>query len=41
MHGSFSLKAAERKKKCQNPFPALLRRKKVPTATNPKGGGLS
>ena len=24
---------------CQNPFPAILRRKKVPMATKPRGGG--
>ena len=28
-----------KKKNCQNPFQAILRRKKVPTATKPRGGG--
>ena len=29
-----------REKNCQNPFPAILRQKKVPTATKPGGVGV-
>ena len=28
-----------RRKNCQNPFSAILRQKKIPTATKPRGGG--
>ena len=37
-YGYFSTNIVE-KKKCQNPFPAILRRKEKVLITKPRGGG--